>query len=174
METPNLNEARKGVAEELILKFRRNASALKLKATGSLDDSFGYEIVNNELQIFANEYAEALNNGTSPASGGKNSAGKIDRIRAWIKAKGIRPLTKNKYGNTTFAKYKNSTSKYNAYDRMAFAMARSISNKGIIKRFGYSGTPFIDKIIQEQKTEIKAVFSSAFKKDIEMELNKNK
>jgi len=174
METPNLDEARKKVAEELVLKFRREASSQGMKATSDLDKSFGYKIINDELQIFANKYAEALNDGTSSASSGSNRNGKIDRIRDWVRIKGIRPLEKNKYGNSSFAKYKNSKTKTSSYDRMVFAIARSISNKGIIKRFNYKGSGFVNRVIQEQKTEIKAIFKSAFERDIKQNLKNNK
>ena len=169
METPNLDEAKKKVSEDLVSRFRRSASVLGMKATGKLDKSFGYNIVADEIQIFAEEYASALNTGTGAAKTSNNNVGKFQRFKEWARAKGIRPLTKNKYGNTTFAKYKNKES---VYDSMVWAMLKKVSRDGIEKRPKGSSVGFIDKIINEQKEEIKVVFTEAYKKDLVMDIKK--
>jgi len=167
METPNLDKARKEVAEDLVLRFRRDASALGLKATGALDKSFGYKLVADQIEIFAEKYASALNTGTGPAKTNDRASGKFQRFKIWAKAKGLRPLTTNKYGNKTFAKYKNNES---VYDSMVWAMMKKVSKQGITKRPKNSQLGFIDKIVQEQKEDIKVIFTEAYKQDLIMDI----
>jgi hypothetical protein len=165
METPNLNNALEEIGEDIVTRLKREASVEGFKATGELDKSFGYKRLVNELNIYANEYAKALNSGASRAKSSRNSFGKIKRIREWAEAKGIRPLVKNSYGNSTFAKYKGK-GKTTEYDRMVFRIAKSISQKGLLKKYNYKGSGFMDRIAKEQRPLIKDKLTRAFEKDL--------
>lgn len=164
METPNLDKARKEVAEELVAKFRKAAKDDDFNASGRLDRSFGYEIVANEIKVFAEKYAGALSDGISDK--GKYGKDMAQNLAEWAKSKGMQPLMRDKKG-----RFKKVTE--NSYKSLGFVLARSIAKKGISKRFNYNGSGFIQRVVIEQKDKVKQIFAEAFKKDAINEL-KNK
>ena len=176
METPNLNEAKKNIGELLVTKFRKAAKDDKFSSTGKLDSSFGYDVVADKIEVFAEQYAGALSDGITKKF--NPSGAMVSKIVAWMKSKGMQPLSRDKKGR--FKKVTESS-----YKSVAFVIARSISgnsnarlpknpNGGISKRFGYNGSGFMERVVIEQKEIVKQTLQDALKKDIEMELNKNK
>lgn len=161
METPNLDNAKKKVAEELVLKFRQKAKEDGFSASGKLDKSFGYKLVADEIQIFSEEYAGALSDGITKKFSPNREM--VDRLVDWMKSKNMRPLARDKKG-----RFKKVTEK--SYKSVAFVIAKSIGRKGISKRFNYNGSGFIERVVMEQKEIVKQIIEEAFKKDAINEL----
>jgi len=168
MEETELNKALNSVGELIKEKIRRNAKAEGFNATGKLYDSWRYDIIEKELKIYAEKYAGALAKGSSPSRSNSDWEGKNRRLEEWIRAKGIRPYRKLKNGYK-FAKM--STDRRSAYKSMLYSISKSISEKGIVKRFNYKGGKFIELTIQQTKTQIDNMLSEAYRKDIVNQLN---
>jgi hypothetical protein len=168
MEQTELNKALDDVGKIIVERLRRNASAEGFKATGKLSNSWGYKVIENELKIHAERYAGALANGGKPVSSSDEKSGKKGRLEEWIRAKGIRPYRKLK-GGYKFAKM--NTEKNSAYKGMLYAISRAIAEKGIVKRFNYKGSGFINLTLEQTKKQIENMLSEAYLKDITKELN---
>ena len=161
MENKNLNEALKDAGKLIKSKLKSGAKDDKFSATGKLDSSFRYRVIEDELHLFGEEYANALSKGISTAgSGSKKGFEQLQRnIVQWAKIKGIRPQIRDKKGR--FTKVTDRT-----WKSLGYVLARSIRTKGISKRFGYKGSGFIQTVKQQTQEEIKEILSEGFRKDI--------
>ncbi len=164
MEGENLKLALKEVGKLIKSKLRKGAKDDDFTASGKLDKSFKYRVIENELYIYGERYANALSEGIKTKPTG---AIPYNSIIKWAKSKGMRPLRRNKSGQ--FRPVKDYS-----YKSMAIAIAKSIRRKGISERFGYKGSGFI-KLVQEQTQEqIKTILKAAYKKDVMEQLNELK
>jgi len=168
MEETELNKALNSVGKLITEKVRRNAKVEGFSATGKLYDSWRYDIIEKDLKIYAEKYAGALSKGSSPSRSNSDWEGKKRRLEEWIRAKGIRPYRKLKNGYK-FAKM--STDRRSAYKSMVYSISKSISEKGIVKRYNYKGGNFIELTIQQTKKQIDDMLSEAYRKDIVNQLN---
>lgn len=176
MKQDNLKLALKEVGKLIKRNLKIEAREDKFKASGKLDSSFKYRVIENELQIFGEEYANALSKGiTDKGKYNYDMAGKLEK---WAKYKGMRPLFRNKKGR--FRKITKSS-----WKSLGYVLARSIAGKspsekrknqdgGISARFGYKGSGFIERVKQQTKKEIKELLKEGFKKDILESLNELK
>lgn len=169
MENTELNKALNSIGELIVEKIRRNAKVQGFNATGKLYDSWNYKIIEDELKIHAEKYAGALSGGSKPSKSSSDWQGKKTRLEEWIKAKGIRPYRKLKNGYK-FAKM--STDRRSAYKSMVYSISKSISEKGIVKRYNYKGGKFVELTVQQTKKQIEEMLSKAYLKDIKNNLNK--
>ena len=161
MNTPNLDKAKKDVAETLVKSLREGANRDDFKASGRLERSWGYKEIGERIEIYAERYAGALSDGIS--NKGKINSEMVDNLAAWAKRKGMRPLLRDKKG-----RFKKLTDK--SYKSLGYLLARSIAKKGISKRFGYKGSGFVDRVVDEQKQTIKDTLLRAFQQDIANDL----
>jgi len=161
MEGDNLKKALKEVGKLIKKNLKMEAREDNLRASGKLDSSFRYRVVANELQMFGEEYANALSKGISTGSSGKKDEfEKMQRnLIKWAKIKGMQPLMRTKKGRFR----KNSP---HAWRQLGYVLARSIRKKGLIKRFGYKGSGFIERVKEQTKGQIKSIITEAYKKDI--------
>ncbi len=161
MEGTNLKASLKEVGKLIKGKLKSGAKEDGFNATGNLDKSFRYRVIENELHLFGEEYANALSKGISTGGGGdKAEFEKMQlNIIEWAKIKGIRPQIRDKKGR--FTKVTDRT-----WKSLGYVLARSIRRKGISKRFGYKGSGFMQTVKEQIRTEIKEILSEGFKKDI--------
>ncbi len=123
-------------------------------ATGNLADSIDYKIVKGSIDIVNTAYGKAVDEGSSPAKDGSKWVSKefIQDIMTWAKMKGITP----RHGNM---------------QKMANAIARGIKRKGIIQRFGNSGSQIFDRVYNKLEKQIGEDLASAYMKDLKQKLN---
>jgi len=161
MENTNLKASLKEVGKLIKAKLKDGAKADGFKATGNLDKSFRYRVIEDELHLFGEEYANALSKGISTGSSGKKAEFEKMQLNIikWAKIKGIRPQIRDKKGR--FTKVTDRT-----WKSLGFVLSRSIRRKGISQRFGYKGSGFVQTVKQQTQKEIKEILSAGFKKDI--------
>lgn len=125
-----------------------------LRASGNLHDSMYYTIVDNTIEIFMADYAKTVDEGRRAYA--KIPKGFADDIERWMSFKGISP----EGGKTTM--------------QSARAIANSIYKRGAIQRFGYSGSNFIDRAVNNVLNEFDDELLTAWMIGLEEELNKIK
>ena len=168
MEGKNLKLALKEVGKLIKKNLKTEAKIDKFKASGKLDSSFKYRVVENELQMFGEEYANALSKGITDK--GKYNYDMARKLEKWAKYKGMRPLFRNEKG-----RFRNITK--SSWKSLGYVLARSIAGKspsekrknrdgGISERFGYKGSGFIERVKEQTKGQIKSIITEAYKKDI--------
>jgi hypothetical protein len=129
-------------------------------ATGKLDRAIGYRVDGNTLVVTATGSAAVL---LSLSSGRKQSnklpsREMVTRVVDWMKAKGMRPLSRNKKGR--FLKQTEST-----FRKSAYALGRSMLRRG------YKGSQVISRSYRELEKNIDADILAAFRKGLEDNLN---
>ena len=136
-------------------KFKSELKKDNTYASGRLDRSVTYKAKStssySELSLLANSYIEQLSEG--------RRIGKIPsstKILDWAKEKGITP----EKGGQSESNMK----------RMAFAIARSIGMRGMIKRYGFKGTGIIDNVYNSLSKQMGDDLFNAYKLDLEQQL----
>jgi hypothetical protein len=136
-------------------KFKSELKKDNTYASGRLDRSIAYETKStnsySELSLLANSYIEQLSEG--------RRIGKIPsstKILDWAKEKGITP----EKGGQSESNMK----------RMAFAIARSIGVRGMIKRYGFKGTGIIDNVYNSLSKQMGDDLFEAYRIDLEKQL----
>ena len=169
MERDNLKLALREVGKLIRKNLKQEAKNDGFKASGKLDRSFAYRVEDDELYIFAEQYANALSDGIS-TGGGSDKEG-FNRLQSniirWAKIKGIRPQIRDKKGR--FRKVSDNT-----WKSLGYVLARSIRRRGISKRFGYKGSGFISLVQEQTKEQIKTILKEGYRKDILLNLNELK
>lgn len=160
MENENLDKALEEVGKLIVSKLRINARKDGFKASGELDKSFEYRKEENDLKVFAEGYAGALSNNTKKLY---KKEPNYKKLAEWAKIKGIRPLFRDKKGR--FKKINK-----HSYNALGMALAKSIRENGIVKRFQGKPSKFIEITMTELKEDIGKKLSAAFAKDITVEL----
>lgn len=153
--------------KQIVESLKAKIAEKKLVASGGLLQSLKYSV-----KIFGKDYV--MHVGFSPEyeivastmnDGGKWTKGKMPNVNAidqWLFKKGILP--KAVRGN------KPLKDKLKARKGLAFAIAKSIQKKGVIKRFGYKGSRFWDEVINDElKTELMTDLKKALKRDVIIE-----
>lgn len=152
------------MSDDFLQSAIRDTKVDKLKATGKLASSYRIEKTENGFTLTNDaEYSKAvLVTGSKPArKGGRGD--KLASLEEWARAKGLRPYRKLK-GGVKFAR--TSTPKDSAFRGMIFMLNKSISEKGIIKRFGYKQSNTIKDIVDSKIKKWAAQISLAFKEDL--------
>lgn len=142
----------------LVSKYKERMIADDTIATGSLKNSFNYNIssLNSpviKLDILAAKYAKVIDQGRKP---GKRAPG-ISPLVQWMKAKGIVPY---------------SGTKAKDYKQAAIFIAASIKEKGTISRFQHKGTNFIKEVARQYEGQGVVEILEAYGRDIETQVNK--
>ena len=170
MEKKNLVEKLNEIAEEFKVRLQRGARLDKTVATGKFANSFNTKVTEDSIEITSDvDYAGAVVEGASPARSSAGWEKKKRSIESWIKAKGIRPYRKLK-GGYKFAK--TSTLRDSAYKSAVFAIMRSTSERGTIKRFGYKGSGLFERVYKEIEKKMGVDISEAYSEDLRIELRK--
>lgn len=162
-----LKETLSKLAKEYQEKIQRQIVIEKLKSSGGLRDSIKSELTDNGFEITSyaiNAYLLGDKGYRPKSKGGRDEKkAKLERIKAWMKSKGIRPYSKLSSGGTKFRKLKNEDKQYN---QAAYFINRSMNRKGSIKRYGYKGSEIIDRVYDMQKAKTVEDITLAFKEDI--------
>ena len=152
------------MSDDFLQSAIRDTKVDKLKATGKLASSYRIEKTENGFTLTNDaEYSKAvLVTGSKPArKGGRGD--KLASLEEWARAKGLRPYRKLK-GGVKFAR--TSTPKDSAFRGMIFMLNKSISEKGIIKRFGYKQSNTIKDLVDSKIKKWASQISLAFKEDL--------
>ena len=136
-------------------KFKSELKKDNTYAFGRLDRSIAYKTKStdsySELSLLANSYIEQVSEG--------RRTGKIPsstKILEWAKKKGITP--------------EKGTASESNMKRMAFAIARSIGMRGMIKRYGFKGTGIIDNVYNSLSEQMGNDLFEAYRIDLEKQL----
>ena len=153
----NLEKALKDVGENVVSEIKRLAIKRDdFKASGDLDRSISYEVKGNIVEVSALEYIGAISDGIH-----KKKFPNGYNILKWAEARGLQPRgAKGRLLSRTDANMKS----------MAFVIARSISEKGISKRFGYKGRGFLEEIKKDVVKNVTDMIAEAYKLDIIVKL----
>ena len=153
----NLDKALKDVGENVVSEIKRLAIKRDgFKASGDLEKSISYEVKGNIVEISALEYIGAISDGIH-----KKKFPNGYNILEWAKSRGLQPRgAKGRLLSRTDANMKS----------MAFVIARSISEKGISKRFGYKGRGFLEEIKKDVVKNVTDMIAEAYKLDIIVKL----
>ena len=153
----NLEKALKDVGENVVSEIKRLAIKRDdFKASGDLDRSISYEVKGNTVEVSALEYIGAISDGIH-----KKKFPNGHNILKWAEARGLQPRgAKGRLLSRTDANMKS----------MAFVIARSISEKGISKRFGYKGRGFLEEIKKDVVKNLTDMIAEAYKLDIIVKL----
>ena len=154
-----LAEALSQMSDDFLESVIKQAKEDELVSTGKLLRSF--KIVKSEngfTLINDSGYGGAV---LADGSGKTSKIGKekIQRLADWAKTKGMQPLLRNKKGR--FRKITESS-----YTALGFILAKSISKKGTIQRFGYKGSNTLQRVADIKMKEWATKISVAFKEDL--------
>jgi len=159
----NLDKALESVGKSIVAEVRKLAKKDKFHASDSLDKSISYKVKDNIVEISANKYIEAISGGIKKQNGSNEAFNeKVANIKAWARDKGIQPRGRN--GKFVVR------SEYNM-NKMAWAIAKKIANKGISKRFGYKGSGFLEEMQKDVVKNVTDMIAEAYKLDIIVKLN---
>lgn len=156
-------------------EIKRDLRAKQLISTGELVNSFRFTIDEDGdsliLTVSGAEHGQAVSDGTksSPKGVSRPSSAQpfntanpntmLERIAKWMKTKGMQPLARQERGR--FRKHTES-----AYRKAAFAVARSILRKGIIKRFGFKGSMTYEQSLATIHRKYPTLIVEAVKEDL--------
>jgi len=155
MKTNNLRAELQKYGRLYKQKFKSELRKDNTYASGRLDRSVTYKTKStdsySELSLLANSYIEQISEG--------RRVGRIppsNEILEWARAKKIRP--------------ENGGQSESNMKRMAFAIAKSIGLKGMIKRYGFKGTKIIDNVYNSLSMQMGEDLFEAYKQDLEEQL----
>lgn len=148
------------MGSEALQRLRTNINKDRTRASGALHDSMYYKIVKTRIDIYMANYAKAIDEGLNPRTG-KPSSYFVGKIKKWMQSKGLTGKVRNKSGKVNI-------------NKSARAIAESIYERGTIKRFGYKGSNFIDRAVNNIENEFDEDILTAFSSEIDKELEKIK
>ena len=136
-------------------KYKSQIKKDNTDASGKLYKSISYKTKSTKrystLDLLANSYIEQISEGRRV---GKTPPS--NEILEWARAKKIRP--------------ENGGQSESNMKRMAFAIAKSIGLKGMIKRYGFKGTKIIDNVYNSLSMQMGEDLFEAYKQDLEEQL----
>ncbi len=162
MDTSFITIALKRLGDQVVDRLQQQLQTDNTMASGNLSRSIKGKAVGNALTVTMAGYGGAIDEGIR--KGGRPANGY--RIKEWLKVKGIR------LRDNTTGRYLKQTD-YN-YNKISFLISRSIAREGIIKRFGYKGSNFIDRAINNTLDEFDDAILEAFNKELTKEFDKIK
>jgi hypothetical protein len=162
MDSSFITIALKRLGDQVVDRLQQQLQTDNTMASGNLSRSIKGKAVGNALTVTMAGYGGAIDEGIR--KGGRPANGY--RIKEWLKVKGIR------LRDNTTGRYLKQTD-YN-YNKISFLISRSIAREGIIKRFGYKGSNFIDRAINNTLDEFDDAILEAFNKELTKEFDKIK
>jgi hypothetical protein len=162
-----LSEVLAKMSKDYLDAIKRQIVIEKLNASGDLVRSIREEVTSDGFSISS----EAVNaylltdKGYKPKKAGtrEEKKQKLERIKNWMKSKGIRPYTRLSSGGVKFKKLKNPEKQY---DQAAFFINRSMNRKGSIKRYGYKGSDILQTVYDMQSKKSEEEITMAIRQDI--------
>jgi len=155
-----LADALSQMSDDFLQSVIRQTKEDELVASGKLSSSYRIEKNENGFTLINDaKYSSAVlvdGSGKTSKIGGKD---KIQRLADWAKTKGMQPLLRTKKGR--FRKITESS-----YRALGFILAKSISKKGTIQRFGYKGSNTLQRVADIKMKEWATKISVAFKEDL--------
>lgn len=151
MAFDNLEEVLKEYAKAYTQKYKSKLLSDGNKASGKLISSIKPEMLENGFSILANSYIEQISEGRR-----RGVIPSSTKILEWAKKKNITP--------------DKGTASESNMKRMAFAIARSISVHGMLKRYGFKGTNIIDFVYKSLSKQMGDDLFNAYKLDLEQQL----
>lgn len=177
MAFKSISEALYKFGEQTFKLLTDEVEKQKLVGTRNLSQSidFNVKILGNEFVwtlVMADYWKwvdEGRNSGKMPP---------IEPLINWLRAKGIRAdLSKRRkrmiksLKNRRVKKSLRQISQEKAQRQMAWGIAKNISKKGTIKRFGYSGSNFYSNIVTPQYLEsFREKVRHSFKNDVQIQI----
>ena len=152
MKQDLVRRALERLGSEALERLRANLSKDRTRASNKLHDTMYYKIVGTNIEIFMSSYAMTVDEGRKPFA--KVPKGFAKDILQWMSIRGINPQN----GKTRMESAK--------------AIANSIYRRGAIKRFGYSGSNFIDRAVNNVMNEFDDDLLSAWVSGLDEQLNK--
>ena len=153
MKQDLVRRALERLGSEAVERLRANLSKDRTRASNKLHDTMYYNIVGTNIEIFMSSYAMTVDEGRKPFA--KVPKGFARDIERWMNFKGISPQKKT-------------------IRESARAIANSIYERGAIQRFGYSGSNFIDRAVNNVLNEFDDDLLAAWVSGLDEELNKIK
>ena len=154
MKQDLVRRALERLGSEAVERLRANLSKDRTRASNKLHDTMYYKIIGTSIEVFMTSYAMTVDEGRK--AGARVPKGFAKDIERWMSFKGISP----EGGKTRI--------------QSARAIADSIYKKGTIKRFGYKGSNFIDRAVNNVMNEFDDDLLTAWMSGLEEELNKIK
>ena len=151
MAFDNLEEVLKEYAKAYTQKYKSKLLSDGNKASGKLISSIKPEMLENGFSILANSYIEQISEGRR-----RGVIPSSTKILEWAKKKNITP--------------DKGTASESNMKRMAFAIARSISVHGMLKKYGFKGTNIIDFVYKSLSKQMGDDLFNAYKLDLEQQL----
>jgi flagellar basal body rod protein FlgF len=152
----NLDKALNAIGISVASEIKKLAKRDKFEASGDLDKSITYRVEGNTVTVEGNRYIGAISGGIN-----KKKFPNVDRIKQWAKNRGIQP--RNKKGRFVARTDANMNS-------LAFVIGKSISERGISKRFGYNGSGFLEEMEKNVVKNVTDMIAEAYKLDIIVKL----
>ena len=152
----NLDKALNAIGISVASEIKKLAKKDGFDASGDLDKSITYKVEGNTVTVEGNKYIGAISGGIN-----KKKFPNVDRIKQWAKDRGIQP--RNKKGRFVARTDANMNS-------LAFVIGKSISERGISKRFGYKGSGFLEEMEKNVVKNVTDMIAEAYKLDIIVKL----
>ena len=136
-----------------------------LHASGELNRSLSYDVADNVLTINMAKYGLTVEGGSKGYTGGSTGDMKsfVKNMAEWAKNKGMRPQIRTKSGR--FRRITQSS-----YNQLGYALAKSILQKGSIKRYNYGGSGIFNHVFNETKDIVSNEVLEAYGRDLEEEI----
>lgn len=141
--------------EKIVTQLKDRLNQENLVASERLRDSIYGVVTKTGINIFAEGYATFVEDG--------RGAGKMpprDKILEWVEARGLQ---------SSNIKYKRT----NRLKDIAWMIAKSIAEKGTIKRYNYQGSKFIDFVSKNIMASLTKDIETSYLKDINDQINGN-
>ena len=152
----NLDKALNAIGISVASEIKKLAKKDGFDASGDLDKSITYKVEGNTVTVEGNKYIGAISGGIN-----RRKFPNVDRIKQWAKDRGIQP--RNKKGRFVARTDANMNS-------LAFVIGKSISERGISKRFGYKGSGFLEEMEKNVIKNVTEMIAEAYKLDIIVKL----
>lgn len=152
----NLDKALHAIGISVASEIKKLAKKDKFEASGDLDKSITYKVDGNTVTVEGNKYIGAISSGIN-----RRKFPNVNRIKEWLKDRGIQP--RNKKGRFVARTDANMNS-------LAFIIGKSISERGISKRFGYKGSGFLEEMENNVVKNVTEMIAEAYKLDIIVKL----
>ena len=152
----NLDKALNAIGISVASEIKKLAKKDGFDASGDLDKSITYKVEGNTVTVEGNKYIGAISGGIN-----KKKFPNVDRIKQWARDRGIQP--RNKKGRFVARTDANMNS-------LAFVIGKSISERGISKRFGYKGSGFLEEMEKNVVKNVTEMIAEAYKLDIIVKL----
>lgn len=162
-----LSEVLAKMSKEYLDAIKRQILVEKLNASGELARSIREELTADGFTISSDAINAYLltDKGYRPKRAGDRAEKKekLERIKDWMRSKGIRPYRNLSSGGVRFKKLKNPEKQY---DQAAFFINRSMNRRGSIKRYGYKGSEILNTVHEMQSKKLEEEITTAMREDI--------